>query len=151
MNGGGSGSGVTAAAKIPCHLSGIDLSNPASPDQIDTSGHGDKGEDDIEVLHDHEAADDQGKVVKILREGQGDHHDLYPLNGVTPGGLHQLMQQLNLNGGEIVGDKRGDGLENSALCQEPGHGLKIGRLRGRVGERAGIFVDAKGKDGSLLR
>ena len=148
--GGGGGGRMPPAAETAGDDADIDLGDAAAGDQVDAIRHRDQGEEGVEVLHVHETAGDQGEIVDIGRQGKGDHDHRNPLNDILCRRLHQVVEEFDLQGRQVVGDELGDDVELGPFLKEPGGGDEVGRGGGQVGQGPRVLIDAETKDGRLL-
>ena len=149
FDGGGGGVAVPSAPQLGQDLGHIHFGQAAPPHHEDPVFHLGQGEEDLDVLHIHEAVGHHREIRHVFRGG-GPGHDHLDAPHVEAGGVFQeVVEEGHLLGVQLPGDNLGDHVEVGPLAEEKAAGFKILGRGGRKGKGTRILENPQGHDGGL--
>ena len=84
---------MAAAAEFAGDTADIDLRDPAACYQVHPLTHTDQAKEDIDVFHDHEPAEKDGKIIDIFGQGQFDDNHVNRPDSEGSRLFEQLVEQ----------------------------------------------------------
>ena len=141
---------MATAAEFGQDLAGIDFRPPRTGHQEDAAFHAHRHQQGIEVLDIAQLVGQRRDVAdEIVDRRMGDADiDAVDVEHAAIG--QQVVEQMNLVGGQFLGQHRGDDIQVGAVLEQKGRRLVIGGRGGGEGQAAGILVESEHHHGGFV-